>query len=302
MTIQFDLGNVDVTEFGVGKDNDGEPNYYMVPVNTSVQEALVSMARATATKMENAEGGGMAYSPGEKHSATEYLVVSAGDEMEAATRELNEAENLPLDIEALTEPERILSYFAQFTDNRSRRLTAIRRATQFKGILKNRLVQVFDNSLKIVEDNVFKLDNDFDLLVDASNTHIWRPSAFEFLGGLQQAILDAVPDNTDAIAGDIPFIDLANINAYAQSHPRAARYLASIRTQELGRVDQQALVELCRNTNVSIREVDGRLAVENGSEMGFLEVLDRRRYQVELVPDSPERFRASSRNRIDGPQ
>jgi hypothetical protein len=34
--------------------------------------------------------------------------------------------------------------------------------------------------------------------------------------------------------------------------------------------------------------------------MDFLEVLDRRRYQLELVKGTPERFRASSRKKIDG--
>jgi hypothetical protein len=33
--------------------------------------------------------------------------------------------------------------------------------------------------------------------------------------------------------------------------------------------------------------------------MGLLEVLDRRRYEVELVKDSPERFKAASRRKID---
>lgn len=298
--IEFDLAGVVTTEFGVGKDGEGESNFYAVPVDAAVQTELLSMARATVEKMEAFEGGGLPYSPAEKHEGTEYLVVSTGNDMETAIRRLHESVNLPLGRDALRRPDRISSYFARFTDRTDRRLTAIRRATQFKGILKSRLLQVFRDTLKIVEDDVFKLDSDFDLLVDSSNTHIWRPSAFEFLGRLQQKILDAVPDNIEAIAGDIPFVDLANIRTYAQSHPRAARYLASIRTQELNGVNQQALVELCHNTNVSIREVGGRLTVENGSEMGFLEVLDRRRYKVELVPDSPERFRASSRNRIDG--
>jgi hypothetical protein len=33
--------------------------------------------------------------------------------------------------------------------------------------------------------------------------------------------------------------------------------------------------------------------------MGFLEVLDRRRYELELVKGLPERFRATSRRKID---
>lgn len=45
---------------------------------------------------------------------------------------------------------------------------------------------------------------------------------------------------------------------------------------------------------------NGKITVNSGHEMGFLEVLDRRRHRLELVPDQPERFRGSSRVRIDG--
>ena len=151
-----------------------------------------------------------------------------------------------------------------------------------------------------MEDNVFKLDSDFDLLLDSAYTHIWRPSAFEFLGGLKQAILNAVPDNIGVIAADLPFIELSGIEEYAKSRPRAARYLASIRSQSLQGIDRDALVALCNRTDVSVRDMNGKIEVNTGDEMGFLEILDRRRYRIELGPGQPERFRASSRVRIDG--
>ncbi|MDQ7088940.1 MAG: hypothetical protein Q9Q13_14270 [Acidobacteriota bacterium] len=65
----------------------------------------------------------------------------------------------------LDEPSEIfLLHFARLTDNKNRRLTALRRASQFKGVLKKRLIRWLDDTLKIIEDSVFKLDNDFDLL------------------------------------------------------------------------------------------------------------------------------------------
>lgn len=51
------------------------------------------------------------------------------------------------------------------------------------------------DALKLVEDRVFNLDTDFDLLIDPQRVHILRPSGFEFAGQLQGAILDAVPKN-----------------------------------------------------------------------------------------------------------
>ena len=244
--------------------------------------------------------GAAEYDPADKHANTEYLVVPVGGALDAAIRELHDAENLPFDDAPLSDPAAISCYFARFTDDQGRRLTAIRRAAQFKGVLKSKLIRISDDTLRIVEDNVFKLDTDFDLLLDSAFTHIWRPSAFEFLGGLKQSILDAVPNNVDAIAPDLDFVDLSSVKEYAKSRPRAARYLASIHSQELQGIDRQALEALCYSTGVRIQHVNGKIEVESGDEMGFLEVLDRRRYHLELVPNQTERFRAPSRIRIDG--
>ena len=298
MTIEFDLDGVVTTEFGVGREGSAAADFGVVPVDAGVQSALHSMARVTIDKMKAVKGGASEYEPAEKHGSIEYLVVPAGGTLDAAIRALHDAANLPVDGVGLLEPNTISCYFARFTDGEHRRLTAIRRATQFKGVLKSQLARFVNDTLRIVEDDVFKLDKDFDLLLDSACTHILRPSAFEFLGRLKQAILDAVPANVGAIASDLPFVDLSDIEEYAKSRPRAARYLASIRSQELQGMDRHALVRLCRRTNVGIQDVNAQIVVETGDEMGFLEVLDRRRYRLELVPNQPERFRAPSRQRI----
>lgn len=57
--------------------------------------------------------------------------------------------------------------------------------------------------------------------------------------------------------------------------------------------------KLCKTTRVEVRIVNGKITVNDGHEMGFLEVLDRRRYELELVKGSPERFRAASRRKIE---
>jgi hypothetical protein len=159
---------------------------------------------------------------------------------------------------------------------------------------------MLDDTLKIIEDTVFRLDKDFDLLVDGSNIHILRPSGFEFAGKLQQAILDAVPENIAAVQKDIAYVEFAGIAEYAGSHPRAARYLASIRGQaETKHIDKSLLKKVCKQTGVDVSESNGKIAVAAGHEMAFLEVLDRRRYELELVKGQPERFKAASRRKIN---
>lgn len=301
MKLEFDLNHVKLTEFGVGRDDGTEQAFVAVPVDNKVQVALREMTQSTWQAMQKDENGPTKYEPSDKHGSVEYLYLPLTDDMAAGVRDLHQAVNLPMNVKALTTPADVFGYFVRLTDDKNRKLTALRRASQFKGIVKNkgRLVQMFDNTLQIVEDTVFKLDNDFDLLIDAKNVHILRPSGFEFAGKLQQAILDAVPENIAAIKTELPFIAFEGVEQYAVKHPRAARYLASIRGQEeMKNIDKSSLKKLCKNTGVDISESKGKVIIADGHEMAFLQVLDRRRYQLELVKDKPEKFVAGSRKAI----
>lgn len=303
MRLEFDLSNVTVTEFGVGRDDGDAQTFVAVPVDADVQRALREMVQATWDPMNEDEDGPEKYEPSEKHSGTEYLYLPLGDELATSIRDLHEAGALDINAAALSDPSDVFCYFARLTDTKQRRLTALRRATQFKGVLKskNRLISMLDDTLKIIKDTVFKLDKDFDLLIDAKNVHILRPSGFEFAGKLQQAILNAVPENIKAIRRDLTFVEFDGIEDYAGKHPRAARYLASIRGQEETRnIDKSLLKKLCKQTGVEITESRGKVVVTGGHEMGFLEVLDRRRYEVSLIKEKPERYRAASRRKING--
>lgn len=303
MNPEFNLGHVIHTEFGVGREDVNGQSFVVVPVGTDVQSVLRDMVRTTLNAMGKDENGPAKYEPSEKHGSIEYLYLAIEDELARSVRLLHEAANLDINPGVLSDPSEVFCYFTRLIDNEERHLTALRRATQFKGILKcrNRLIRMLDNTLRIVEDSVFRLDNDFDFLVDDTNVHILRPSSFEFVGGLQQAILDAVPNNIKAIEKDLAFVKFNGMIQYAAKHPRAARYLASIRGQaEARNIDKGALKKICRNTGVEIVDLNGKIEVAVGHELGFLEVLDRRRYELELVKDHPERFKAGSRTKLDG--
>lgn len=89
------------------------------------------------------------------------------------------------------------------------------------------------------------------------------------------------------------------VETYAKTHPRAARYLASIRSQEETKsIDKTLLKKACKATGVHVAESKGKITITIGHEMGFLEVLDRRRYQMILVPNKTEKYRAASRQLI----
>lgn len=298
--LEFDFGHIQMVEFGVGRDNEYERTFCLIAVDGDVQDALQEMAEATWIAMMKLTDVPPRYEPSEKHAGIEYLHLPLNDNLAASMRELYEANNLPIDMLALNNPERVFCYFARLIDTQGRRLTALRRATQFKGILKNRLIRLMTDALKIVEDKVFKLDTDFDLLIDSQNVHILRPSGFEFTGQLQEAIMAAVSNNVTAIKTDISFVNFDVIESYASQHPRAARYLASIHSQAESRnIDRDRLVQLCDHTGVETAEADGQITVTEKHVMGFLEVLDRRRYEIELVTGAPEQYRAASRSKLD---
>ncbi len=297
MKLDFDLQSVATTEFGVGCDDGDDQTFSFVAVDGGVQVALREMSQATWTAMQELAKTPTKYEPSEKYASCEHVYLSLDDDFAKRMRELHKANNLSTDANTLGKPSEVFCYFARFTDRQGRRLTALRRATQFKGVLKSRLIRLVSDALKLVEDGVCKLDADFDLLIDAHNLHILRPSGFEFAGELQQAVLAAVSKNIEAIKQDLKFVDFSAIEEYASQHPRAARYLASIRAQkETKDIDRNALKKHCKKTGVEIEESKGKIIVGGDHVMGFLEVVDRRRYEVELVKGEPERFKAASRS------
>lgn len=300
MTLDFDLTSVRTTEFGVGLDQGDRETFASIPVDRGVQKALQGMAIATLHAMPEPASDLPRYDPSEKYAGTECLQLPLGDPLAKRLRDLHEASILVLDATALEDPSRVFAYFARMTDARGRRLTALRRATQFKGVLKSRLVRFVTNALQIVPDKVFKLDSDFDLLVDTNVVYILRPSGFEFTSQLQEAILAAVPANIKILQRDLTFVDFDAVERYASNHPRAARYLASIRSQkETKNVDRASLRRLCKATGVEVVVVGGKMTVRDDEVIAFLEVLDRRRYELELVRGVLERYKAASRSKIE---
>lgn len=299
MNLDFDFQNIVTAEFGVGQDDGDDQTFAFVPVDGEVQDALHEMSQATWAAMQEQAATLTRYEPSEKYAGCEYVYLPLTDHLAVRMHDLHTANNLPTDGHALGNPTEVFCYFARLTDGQHRRLTALRRATQFKGVLKSRLIRLVSDALKLVEDKVFKLDIDFDLLIDSHNLHILRPSGFEFVGELQEAVLAAVPKNIEAIKQDLKFVEFSSIEEYASHHPRAARYLASIRAQkETKNIDKGLLKKHCKRMGIEIKVSEGKLVVEGDDVMRFLEVMDRRQYEVELVKGKPERFKAGSRSRL----
>ena len=225
------------------------------------------------------------------------------DDLALPLRTLHQTLNLTIANDALAWLTNCFCYFARFWDNQGRQLTVLRRATQFKGALNkpNRMLSLGTDALRIVENPIFQLNADFDVLVDSDLVHIIHPTSFRLLGQIEEAIAEAIPRNVETISRAAPYVDWSNIEDYAVGHSRAASLLASIRTQGYAaKLDKAALESLCISTGVDLDTTEGHISVPEGQILPFLEVIDRRRYEIGLVPTISERYKASSRTRLGG--
>lgn len=228
MKVSFDINGADIVEFGVGIEDGEAEQFALVPVQAAVKPVLKQMAIATRDEMQEKRASAIAYKPSERYESPEHLYVALDDENATIFRDIHTANNVGTNAKALANPDDAFCYFARFRGRGSHHLTAVRRATSFKSIRKSSLLQLFDDSFRLVEEETFKLDQDFDVLIDDNNVYVLRPAGFEFAGQLEKAISDAVPKNVKSIKNDLPFVDFAGIEAYAIKHTRAARYHGSV--------------------------------------------------------------------------
>lgn len=306
MKINIEVEKIESTVFGVGIKEGMEKTYRILATNKDLQGILLEMVKSTALEMSDSENSksdnsvqSFQYEPSEKYGSQEYLTLPMTSSLATTVNKLFTAENIKLDMSVLKNPDKIFCYFASFTDMDGKKILAVRRATQFKATIGKHMIQLASDALVPMKNDVFKLDGDFDLIMDSDCIHILHPSGFEIIGELSKAILAAVPENIKKISGEMKTVDFSTIEAYAIKHPRAADYISSICSFDQAKdVDHDKLLEECKAFGVEVTEEAGKIKVKEDHVMGFLDVLDRRRYKLELVKGKPELYKAVSRYKI----
>lgn len=299
--MNFDQNNVVLTTLvGYFEDVQGQnPRHIQIPINPQVQEELKAMLLATTQKLglPAAAQNLPLFSPAEKYSSEEHLQLPLATEYVTDLVATIGLQNLPSDVNALASIAELEYYYAVFTDNQNRKLFAFRRAAQFKGVIKSKLTVINGGVLALMETPVFRLDNDFDYIVDNQNIYILRPSGFEFTTNVHGAVIQSVAANTATIAASVAFLDITRIRTYAGTHVRAARLLAAIRSRnDLHLIDRQLLIDACQEFGILISHNQaGAIGPDNGHEYNFLCIIDRRLYTATLIPNQPEKYEAASR-------
>ena len=301
MNFAFSIGAIEdsAVEFGVGRRMVGDDvDLKAVPIDARAKVELREIARLRLEQMSKIENP-TEYEVANDYNQDVYLVLPVASPLARPLVDIHQAVNVPTDPDMLANLGPVFCYFTYYTDEHGQRLTGVRRANQFKGLQKKRLLAFLGNELRYINEGIFEINDEFDVLIDSNFVHIINPKSFRYLAQIDQAIIDAVPQNIYAIQQKMPYVDWSSVEAYAAAHTRSATLLSSINASNLAtNVDKDSLIDLCTKTEVVVSEFNGAIIIPKDQVVGFLEVLDRRRYQVPLVPQSPESFRATSRQRI----
>ena len=301
MNLDFDLEKVTATDFGVGRSDGINRNFSVVMAEKTVQDTLLEMVRGTQRSMEiHVDSyGEVAYSVSEKYASKEYVYLSTEDELAVPFNLIHSVVNLPIDSRMPTDMEDVFCYFAHFTDGGGKSLTALRRSAQFKGFLKKDAIIFDDGSMKLYDKPLFPLNTEFDVLIDSHRVHAIHPASFKNLGEFEAAVSGAVVQNLDRVSSSATFVNWDRIREYATQKPRAAALLTSIVSEGYAdNLDSEKVVGVCERQGVEVRLREGKIEVEDEYILGFLELIDRRLYEVDMSGDDPEHYRASSRRRV----
>jgi len=285
-------------QFGICRGDLHLGDSTIIPVDETVQGLIQQMILATRREMDLDQPHVRLprYEPSQDYRVGSHAALPLANRLANQLRAFYEMENRPIDGNALAEPQAITAYFAIVHDHEGNKLVAIRRATQFKGVLKAHLIRFVNDSLRAVPDRVFKLDSEFDLLIVDQAIYVHSIPAFEHLAGIDDQLRAAAIENTQELGQLLTEFDFDGMVPFVQGHKRAARLVAALRARDdLEATSATNFRRECGRSGISVNTVDGKLCPDAGHELAFLQMLDRRRYVVSLVAGRRERYEAGSR-------
>ena len=295
--MDFDFGEIRQTRFGVGIRQSGEMRLYGVGPDASVRATLGEIAEDTWDRMAEIDEDPVEYDPANTYGGSNYLAVMLDDPLAEVFREIHETQTFEPGGNILENPARISCYFARLVDGNGLSLTAVRRATQFKGMVKKkgRMVRIGDDSVTLVSHDVFLLDDEFDVLVDDDMVHILHSGGFVQVGGLNAIVRAAASRNLTKLKDTLGFLDWKFDTDSWKCSLGVARRLSSIARQQLQGISVDLLKDRCQAGGVPFTQTANGLSFSEDSMPGLLDALGRRFYEQELIPGVKERYRAGNR-------
>lgn len=296
---EFDLADIRSVNFAVALRSNG--NRYFVPTDVHIKDALKGVFSATVSAFENIDGDWQSHDISEDYGNrrrvcaprdTDYLedlstIFDAGD-----LDDLANAHDHVADID---------HYFGIFYDSQGRKAVGIKKGAQLKGTLgaRNKLMRLADDTLRMIEDDVLKLDREFDAVITQAHVLMLNVRSVEYLANIVEHVSGAAAHKVQQIQNTVSFLDFSRIQADIARHPRKARMAASIAARnDLAQVQQDRVEELASHHGLVLKDVNGRLQCRRQDEIKLLEILDARRYQLELTATGPVPYRATGRQKV----
>jgi hypothetical protein len=295
------LNDYHIIEFGVGFENGNHPAILnKISINDSVREALHGMKEAFDNHYLANQDPPTLFELTEKYGPTEKLTYPL---VQAQLPELfdlytNSGTIAMNDVNLGQNLASISFYFAVFHHINGTRSIGVKRPGQFKGLLQKKVMHFLNDSLTIIPDNLFKLDSDFDFFINQNTIDILHPSGFLYISGIDAHTLAHAEQATNALAQRINFINFAHIAPLVAQKVTAARLISSIKArQDLENTNEQKLIDKCIAHGVGLHQVGNLMAPVDNDLIAFLQILDRRLYDYDLLDNNTEQYLASSRKR-----
>lgn len=295
----FDLADIAAVNFAVALRSNSER--YFVPTDTATKNTLKTILQSTVEAFDQLDGDWRPHDISEDYGKrrrvyaerdTDYLSDLSAIFDEGALDDLSGAHEHIRDIEY---------YYSIFFDSDGRKVIGIKKGMQLKGVLgaRNRLVRLADDTLQLIEDDVLKLDPEFDAIITSSHILMLKVRAVEYMANIVEHVAGAAAHKVQQIHDTISFLDLSRIQENIFKHPQMARMAASILDRDdLSDIKRDRIEDIAAHQGLVFKEVDGRLQCRREDEAKLLEILDSRLYHLDLTATGPVPYRATGRQKV----
>ncbi len=296
----FDFQNITSVNFGVSLRSNG--NMHFIPTDPATKEALKATLRTTRNALAALPGNWEPHDISEDYGDRRKVYAPRNSEFMAELSAIYQAGTLADLTDIHNHAHDVDYYFAEFRDAQNRRAVAIRKATRLKGTLnaRNRLMRLVDDTLVLIQDDVLHLDTEFDVIVTEANVFILNVRSMEQVAKIVQHVAATAKAKIQSIQDAVTFLDLSRIAADIERHPRMARHAASIAANpNLAHFQRPVIEAHAAQHGIKFKVLaNGRLQCRTTDEAKLLEILDARRYHIDLAGNGGDPYRATARQKV----
>ncbi|WP_342107770.1 Kiwa anti-phage protein KwaB-like domain-containing protein [Methylobacterium sp. SI9] len=295
---EFDSSSISSIQLGVSLFDGSK---YLVPIDKSVDKTFKDMLARTSADITVRSGEWEEYSLSQDYGKVERVFAPRSDGIFNDISDLYEIEAYDHMANLVTNSGQVDFYFVIYHDKKGRKIVGVRKAAQLKSMLgaRNRLVQLIDDTMVLVEHPVFRLDIDFDGLVCSNNIYFSNFLNMEYIAKITNKVAQAAAQRIPVLAAKIDFIDFKIFEADLDKHPRTARLLVAIsKRANLDKYNQDEIMLQAAAQGVKFTNIGAScLKCRTTDKHKLLEVLDDRRWISRNTTDEAVPYRASSRQR-----